>query len=114
MIQTEKGPDFYSAPFKKVPRDNEVNMKRKYRSKNGLYDFDFVFKDKGSYIEIFCTHHPGFNGKSSNPEKTHLFRSGKLCFVSGREPTSQYRAEELAAQWAEYFLEYRRTGKTQS
>jgi hypothetical protein len=53
------------------------------------------------------------NGRSSDPAKTHLFRSGKLCFISGKEPFSQSHAESLAAQWAEYFLEYSRTGQVQ-
>ncbi len=48
-----------------------------------------------------------------DPPGLSNFRSGKLCFVAGREPRSLARAEQLAAQWAEYFCEYRRTGKTQ-
>ena len=85
-----------------------------YCSKKGSYYFFFKFVTKGSYIDVYCTRHPSFNGRSSNPEKTHLFRSGQLCFVSGKEPKTRSRAEQLAAQWAEYFLEYRRTGKTQN
>jgi len=85
-----------------------------YRSKNGRYDFKFKFVGKGSRIDVFCTKHPSFNGESSNPKKTHLFHSGKLCFVAGHEPQTQSRAEELAAQWAEYFLDYRQTGKVQN
>lgn len=88
--------------------------RRWYRSKCGRYDFRFRFVATGSHIEIYCTDHPSPNGRDSNPEKTHLFGSGKICLVAGREPRSQRRAEELAAQWAEYFLEYRRTGRTQS
>lgn len=84
-----------------------------YRSKNGSYYFTFEFIVKGSHINIFCTKHPSFNGKSSNPRKTHLFHSGKICFIEGREPKTKVRAEELAAQWAEYFLDYRQTGKVQ-
>jgi hypothetical protein len=34
--------------------------------------------------------------------------------VAGRGPRDQARAEELAKQWAEYFLEYRRTGIVQN
>lgn len=85
-----------------------------YRSKNGSYHFTFNFVNKGRHIDVFCTKHPSFNGKSSNPRKTHLFHSGKICFVDGREPKTQLRAEELAAQWAEYFLDYRQTGKVQN
>jgi len=88
--------------------------KKVYRSKNGSYYFTFEFIDKGSSFDVFCTKHPSFNGKSSNPHKTHLFHSGKVCFVEGREPKTQRRAEELAAQWAEYFLNYRQTGRVQN
>ena len=88
--------------------------KKFYRSKNGGYHFNFKFVNKGRYIDIYCTYHPSLNGHSSNPAKTHLFRSGKLCFASGHEAHSQSRAEILAAQWAEYFVEYRKTGIAQS
>jgi len=85
-----------------------------YCSKKGLFHFIFKFVPNGSHVDVYCTRHPSLNGRDSNPEKTHLFRSGKLCFVEGKEPRTQSRAETLAAQWAEYFLEYRRTGKTQN
>jgi len=85
-----------------------------YCSKNGLFHFLFKFVSNGSRIDVYCKRRPSFNGQSSNPEKTHLFHSGKLCFVEGKEPRTQSRAEKLAAQWAEYFLEYRRTGKVQN
>ena len=85
-----------------------------YRSKNGKHHFKFKFSKAGSHIEIFCTQHPSLNGRSSNPHKTHLFRSGRVCFVNGREPKTQAHAQELAAQWAEYYLEYRRIGQVQS
>ena len=87
--------------------------KKFYRSKNSGYYFNFKFVTNGSYVDIYCTRHPSLNGQDSDPAKTHLFNSGKLCFVSGHEPRSQSRAESLAAQWAEYFLEYRRTGQVQ-
>ncbi len=90
-----------------------VNRTKTYRSKDGQHYFKFEFKDCGTRIDIYCWQHPSLNGRDSAPEKTHLFRSGKICFVSGHEPKSQSRAEQLAGQWAEYYLEYRRTGKTQ-
>ena len=85
-----------------------------YRSENGRYYFKLNFIDQGDYFDIYCTYHPSFNGQDSNPHKTHLYRSGKICFAEGHEPKTQKRAEELAAQWAEYFLEYRKTGIAQS
>jgi len=88
-------------------------IKRTYRSKDGRHYFAFKFIERSSHIDIYSTSHPSLNGRGSNPSDTHLFRSGKLCFVAGREPRSLARAEQLAAQWAEYFCEYRRTGKTQ-
>ena len=89
-------------------------IKRTYRSKDGNHLFAFEFARRGVAIEVRCTHHPSLNGQDADPVKTHLFASGRLCFVSGREPRTQRRAEELAAQWGEYFLEYRRTGVAQS
>ena len=89
-------------------------VKKTYLSKNGREIFHFKFVDRGSHVDILCTLHPSLGGRDSNPHKTHLYRSGEVCFVSGQEPRSQARAEELAAQWAEYYLEYRRTGRTQS
>lgn len=87
---------------------------KKYRSKDGSYCFKFDFVSRGNYIDIYCTQHPSLNGRDSDPHKTHLYHSGKVCFVSGNEPKTQSQAERLAAQWAEFFLEYRRTGITQS
>jgi len=87
---------------------------RYYRSKDGRHVFAFEFLNGQSPIEVYCRQHPGFNGQDSDPRKTHLYASGRLCFIAGREPRTQARAEELAAQWAEYFLEYRRTGRAQT
>jgi len=84
-----------------------------YRSKSGFHYFVFDFVASDGHIDIFCRRHPSFNGQDSDPARTHLFGSGRLCFVSGKEPQTQRRAEQLAAQWAEYFCEYRQTGKTQ-
>ncbi|MHA1950309.1 MAG: hypothetical protein ACW99G_10155 [Candidatus Thorarchaeota archaeon] len=90
-----------------------AGTKKTYLSKDGLHYFVFDFINKGNYIDVYCKKHPSLSGYSSSPEKTHLFHSGKLCFVSGKQPKTQWRAEQLAAQWAEYFLEYRRTGQVQ-
>jgi hypothetical protein len=84
-----------------------------YRSENGSHLFTFRFVEQEDHLEIYCLRHPPLNGRDPDPHKTHLFDSGKLCFVSGREPDDQSRAEELAKQWAEYFLQYRRTGIAQ-
>ena len=89
-------------------------VKKFYRSKNGVHFFNFKFIDRGTHVNIYCTKHPSLNGRDPDVNKTHLFASGKLCFVSGRGPRSQRRAEELARQWAEYYVEYRRTGVPQS
>lgn len=88
-------------------------MTRVYRSKDGKSYFNFSFAREEDHIAVYCTAHPPLNGRDPNPRKTHLFETGKICFVEGREPRDQGRAEELAGQWAEYFLEYRRTGIAQ-
>lgn len=85
-----------------------------YRSKDGGSTFKFAFVPEGDHISLHCLSHPPLLGRDPDPNKTHLFSSGKVCLVAGREPRTQARAEELARQWAEYFLEYRRTGITQS
>lgn len=85
-----------------------------YLSKDGKHEFKFQFVDRGSYIDIYCLYHPSLNGRDTDPRKTHIWKSGLICFVEGKEPSSLYEARRLAAQWAEYFLEYRRTGIAQS
>lgn len=90
------------------------SIARTYCSKNGKHHFLFEFVSQSRHIDVYCRRHPSFNGKSSSPHKTHLFHSGKVCFVQGREPKTLRRAKELAAQWAEYFLDYRKTGKVQN
>lgn len=85
-----------------------------YRSKDGNHYFAFECYQNGSNIEVYCVQHPGFNGQDSSASKTHLFSDGRLCFVSGRAPTNMDRACVLIAQWAEYFIEYRKNGISQS
>ena len=87
---------------------------KSYRSQDGRHYFKFAFAPEGDHVAIRCLSRPSFNGQDPDPHKTHLFPSGKICFVAGREPRDQGRAEELAKQWAEYFLEYRQTGVAQS
>lgn len=84
-----------------------------YRSRDGHWHFKFAFAPEGDHLAIYCLAHPPLDGRDSDVNKTHLFSSGKICFVAGREPRNQARAEDLARQWAEYFLEYRRTGVAQ-
>lgn len=85
-------------------------MLKLYRSRDGSSIFKFVFTPEGDHVAIYCLGHPPLNGRDADPNKTHLFSNGRICFVAGREPGDQARAENLAQQWAEYFLEYRRTG----
>lgn len=87
---------------------------RYYRAKDGVTDFFFEFVNQGSHFDIYCRLHPSLNGRDPSVHKTHLYSDERICFVSGKEPRSLERAEHLAAQWAEYFLEYRRTGIAQS
>lgn len=84
-----------------------------YRSRDGRSYFKFRFVPGRRHFDIYCLSHPSLNGHDPSPHKTHLFSSGQICLVAGREPKDQARAEELAQQWAEYFLEYRRTGVPQ-
>lgn len=65
-------------------------------------------------MQVFCSKYPIPRGRSLSAHKTHIFDSGKLCFVQGRAPRTVDRAKELAAQWAEYILEYAKTGEAQS
>lgn len=85
-----------------------------YRSKNGEHLFTFRFVVADGHLDIYCLAHPTLDGRDPDPHKTHLFSSGKVCFVAGKEPRDTRRAEQLASQWAEYFLEYRRTGNVQN
>jgi hypothetical protein len=85
-----------------------------YLSVDRRWRFRFAFVPEENEIAVYCLYHPPLDGRDPDPHKTHLFSSGKLCFVQGRAPRDQDRAEELAKQWAEYFLEYRRTGIVQS
>lgn len=89
-------------------------VKKFYRSQDGRHYFNFEFKDGGGHIDVQCNNHPSLNGRDSSASKTHLFSSGKVCFAGGREPRTQAEAEARAKQWAEYLLEYRRTGRAQS
>jgi hypothetical protein len=95
-----------------IMEDKKMGIKKYYRSRDGQHIFNFEFINSGSHIKIHCNDHPSLNGRDSDPVKTHLYHSGKICFVEGQEPNSQSRAENLAGQWAEYFLNYIKTGET--
>lgn len=87
-------------------------ISKKYRSKDGSFDFEFTFVPEGDHLAIYCRKHPPHQ-QDPSPHRTHLFPSGKICFVAGKEPRTQARAEELAAQWSEYFIEYSKSGIAQ-
>ncbi|MDB5328458.1 MAG: hypothetical protein JWM57_4027 [Phycisphaerales bacterium] len=87
---------------------------KKYRSRDGAHLFTFRFVQDGAVINIFCLAHPPLDGHDPHPAKTHLFDSGQICLVAGREPRDIKRAEHLASEWAEYWLRYRRTGVIES
>jgi hypothetical protein len=99
----------FKRPTGKSPAETKY-----YRSADGRWMFQFAFAPESDEIAVYCLAHPPLGDRDPDPHKTHLFSSGKLCFVEGRGPRDQDRAEELARQWAEYFLEYRRTGVAQS
>jgi|SRR6266487_4491429 len=88
-------------------------MTKHYRSRDGRWHFTFGFAPKNGHIAIYCLAHPPLDGRDPAANKTHMFSDGELCFTAGCEPRDQSRAEELAQQWAEYILEYRRTGIAQ-
>lgn len=90
------------------------SIRRYYRSRDGRSYFGFEFVRRGGHVDIYCPTRPPLNGRDSDVNKTHLYRSGEICFVAGREPRSLGEAQRRASEWAEYFLEYRRTGAAQS
>jgi len=85
-----------------------------YRSLDGKHYFTFTLRQTFSEVEVYCSRHPSLNGRDDSPSKTHIFSSGKLCFVDGRAPTTIEIAKQRAKQWAEYLLEYIHTGTPQS
>ena len=83
----------------------------RYRSRDGRHEFHFKFVRKGGHFDIHCPSHPSFNGHDTETSKTHIWPSGKLCFVAGKEPRTLVEARKRAVEWAEYFVYYRNTGK---
>jgi hypothetical protein len=90
-----------------------MTVTRYYRSKCGRHDFGFRFEHDNNRVRIVCTGHPPLSGRDDSVHKTHLYSSGAICFNAGKEPRSQREAERRAAEWAEYLLEYIRTGAAQ-
>jgi len=84
-----------------------------YRTLDGAHYFSFRVVQRNDYFDIFVEKHPGFNGQDTNPHKTHLFYDGRICIAAGAEPRDLPRALKLSKNWAEYLLEYRRTGIAQ-
>jgi hypothetical protein len=102
-----------SSILRRSPAADSQAVTLHYLSLDRRWMFKFAFAPQDNEIAVYCLEHPPLDGRDSDPHKTHKFDSGKLCFVVGRAPRDQARAEELAAQWAEYILEYRRTGIAQ-
>jgi hypothetical protein len=89
-------------------------MARKtYRSEDGRHLFSFEFVDAGPFHVVRCLGHPPLRGRDPDPKLTHLYPSGNICFVEGREPRSQSEAESRAKEWAEYLLRYIASGKAE-
>lgn len=84
-----------------------------YRSKCRRYDFQFRFVKSGQSFTIFCLRYPKPTHRDQSAHLTHIFGNGKLCLKEGKEPVTLARAQQLAAQWSEYLLEYSRTGVAQ-
>ena len=97
----------------KITKGKFNGTKKTYYS-NNRYTFWFNFVDRGKFFDIYCTKRPSFNGKSKSVSKTHLYSSGKICFVAGKSPRTYWEAESRAKEWAEYFVEYRKTGRSRS
>lgn len=91
-----------------------MSVAKHYRSKKTGHPFTFRFVELKGAIDVYVIARPSLNGQDPSVVKTHLYESGKICFVEGKAPQTQKRAEELAGQWAEYFCEYRRTGVAQA
>jgi hypothetical protein len=112
LIKETHAMSFFKNLFSATPPPPRLVL-RNYLSQDAQHIFAFRFQPDGDHINIYCLRHPPLNGQDPSPHKTHLFDSGKVCFIAGKEPRNQARAEQLAKQWAEYYLEYSRTGVAQ-
>ena len=90
-----------------------MTIRKRYRSRCGRQEFGFSFERSGGHVDIRCTLHPSLNGRDASVSRTHLYSSGLICFVGGKEPRTLSEAEQRAAEWAEYLLSYIRTGTAQ-
>ena len=91
-----------------------MSVAKHYVSKKSGQQFTLRFVPTDGVVDIYVIARPPLHGRDPSVTKTHLYESGKICFVAGKEPRTQKRAEELAAQWCEYFCEYCRTGVAQA
>lgn len=90
-----------------------MSIAKTYRSTCGAHYFWFRFQEQGQRYGISCTRHPPLAGRDASTSLTHLYPSGEICFVAGKEPRTLADAEARAAEWAEYLLEYIRSGVAQ-
>lgn len=91
-----------------------MNNRVFYRTQDGQHDFGFEFRQGPQFFEIHCFKHPPLNGRDDNVVKHHLYSSGNVCFVSGKEPKTLQSAMEYAKQFAEHYLNYIKTGEYSS
>lgn len=90
-----------------------MTLRQLYVAEDGRHLFRFAFVQRSGHIDIYCTAHPGFEGRDTTVSKSHLYSDGEVCIVEGREPRSIPQARSLAKAWAEFFLRYRESGITE-
>jgi len=80
-----------------------TRIAKRYLAKDGRSWFRFVFVQDGGRVDIYCRTRPPLT-RDPGVATTHVYQSGRICFVAGREPRTQSEAERLVKTWAEYYL----------
>lgn len=85
-----------------------------YRSKDGMYYFEFRFFPVGAYFDIDILDMPSYGLRSSDLHKTHRLpseRGGyKICFGDPKIITDLNTAKRWAASWSELTVQYIKDG----
>lgn len=87
-----------------------------YMTKDGQAVFAFSYHRKGYYYEIAIHQLPNYKGRNDCSSVAHWLPCDispikkKICFHSGKEPTTLEKAHKISVQFAELTWTYIKTG----
>ena len=88
-----------------------------YRTNDGRYYFEFIFKDNGDCFHVYIRSQPSYGARSSDGHSTHRYEADyegckkRICFADESQVRTLNSARKYAEAWSECTAKYINTGK---